>query len=82
MDKKNLSAYMAMTVSRLKEEHRMGTAHVYQSTLNRVRDFVEQKPVSFEEVTPMWLKTFQEYLLEYCFHLYEDVACHLFSCRR
>lgn len=68
MDKKNLSAYMAMTVFRLKEEHRMGTAHVYQSTLNRVRDFLEQKPASFEEVTPMWLKTFQEYLLSRQLH--------------
>lgn len=33
MNKTNLSAYMAMTVSQLKEEQRMGTAHVYQSTL-------------------------------------------------
>lgn len=32
MNKTNLSAYMAMTVSQLKEEQRMGTAHVYQST--------------------------------------------------
>ena len=29
MNKTNLSAYMAMTVSQLKEEQRMGTAHVY-----------------------------------------------------
>ena len=39
MNKTNLSAYMAMTVSQLKEEQRMGTAHVYQSTLNRIKDF-------------------------------------------
>ena len=33
MSKTNLSAYMAMTISQLREERRMGTAHVYQSTL-------------------------------------------------
>ncbi len=63
MNKTNLSAYMAMTVSQLKEEQRMGTAHVYQSTLNRIKDFMEQDSISFEEVTPVWLKAFQEYLL-------------------
>ena len=52
MNKTNLSAYMAMTVSQLKEEQRMGTAHVYQSTLNRIKDFMEQNSISFEEVTP------------------------------
>ena len=62
MNKTNLSAYMAMTVSQLKEEQRMGTAHVYQSTLNRIKDFMEQDSISFEEVTPVWLKAFQEYL--------------------
>ena len=51
MNKTNLSAYMAMTVSQLKEEQRMGTAHVYQSTLNRIKDFMEQNSISFEEVT-------------------------------
>ena len=58
MNKTNLSAYMAMTVSQLKEEQRMGTAHVYQSTLNRIKDFMEQNSISFEEVTPVWLKVF------------------------
>lgn len=53
MNKTNLSAYMAMTVSQLKEEQRMGTAHVYQSTLNRIKDFMEQDSISFEEVTPV-----------------------------
>ena len=41
-----------------KEEQRMGTAHVYQSTLNRIKDFMEQNSISFEEVTPVWLKAF------------------------
>lgn len=59
MNKTNLSAYMAMTVSQLKEEQRMGTAHVYQSTLNRIKDFMEQDSISFEEVTPVWLKAFK-----------------------
>ena len=63
MSKTNLSAYMAMTISQLREERRMGTAHVYQSTLNRIKDFMERDSISFEEVTPVWLKAFQEYLL-------------------
>lgn len=85
MNKTNLSAYMAMTVSQLKEEQRMGTAHVYQSTLNRIKDFMEQDSISFEEVTPVWLKAFQgvsagaSASLEYNFHVYEDVACPLIS---
>ena len=58
MNKTNLSAYMAMTVSQLKEEQRMRTAHVYQSTFNRIKDFMEQNSISFEEVTPVWLKAF------------------------
>ena len=84
MNKTNLSAYMAMTVSQLKEEQRMGTAHVYQSTLNRIKDFMEQDSISFEEVTPVWLKAFQEYLLERQLHwnTISTFACHLFPCRR
>ena len=64
MNKTNLSAYMAMTVSQLKEEQRMGTAHVYQSTLNRIKDFMEQDSISFEEGHPSVVEAFQEYLLE------------------
>lgn len=68
MDKTNLSAYMAMTVSQIERRTAHGTAHVYQSTLNRIKDFMEQDSISFEEVTPVWLKAFQEYLLERQLH--------------
>lgn len=35
MNKTNLSAYMAMTVSQLKEEQRMGTAHGYGACVSK-----------------------------------------------
>ena len=52
MNKTNLSAYMAMTVSQLKEEQRMGTAHVYQSTLNRIKGFLWSRTPSVLKRSP------------------------------
>lgn len=51
---------MTMTVSQLKEERRMGTAHVYQSTLKRISYFAG--------ISPVWLRAFQEYLLSCRLH--------------
>ena len=88
MNKTNLSAYMAMTVSQLKEEQRMGTAHVYQSTLNRIKDLWSRTSISFVRGHPSVVESISRVSagasasLEYNFHVYEDVACHLFPCRR
>lgn len=59
----NLMTYMVNVIHRFKEEGRMGTAHVYQSTLNRIADFTKGEPPGFKQLTPHWLMTFQEYLL-------------------
>ena len=45
-------------------EGRFGTAHVYRSMLRRVLDFAGSPSLTFSEVTPLWLKAFQGYLLE------------------
>ena len=47
------------------KEGRPGTAHVYQSTYNRVLDFMGGRPLPFAELTPSWLKAFQNYLLSW-----------------
>lgn len=54
---------MAALVSQLEAEGRIGTAHVYRSTLHRVLDFTGGLPLAFGEVTAFWLKAFQNYLL-------------------
>lgn len=60
--KESLTAYMAALILQLEKEGRPGTAHVYRSTLRRVLDFTGGVPLSFCEVTPLWLKSFQNYL--------------------
>lgn len=47
------------------QEGRLGTAHVYQSTYNRIKSFTGGRPLKFNELTPSWLKAFQNYLLSY-----------------
>lgn len=42
---------------------RIGTAHVYRSTLNRIVHFNGSKPLYFEHITPLWLSAFQNYLI-------------------
>lgn len=59
----NLTDFMAEVITRLRQEGRLGTAHIYRSTFNRIDDFMGGRPLSFKEVTPVWLKAFQTYLL-------------------
>lgn len=42
----------------------MGTAHVYQSTLRRVMEFEGEETLDFKDLTPAWLKSFQDHLLD------------------
>ena len=62
-EKQSLTVYMSSLILQLEEEGRMGTAHVYRSTLNRVLDFMGGASVAFADVTSLWLKAFQSYLL-------------------
>ena len=61
--KESLTVYMSSLILQLEAEGRMGTAHVYRGALNRVLDFMGGAPLSFADVTPLWLKAFQTYLL-------------------
>lgn len=64
MDKTNFLAYMGTVVSNLEGERRHGTAHVYRSVLRCVMEFEGRDVFNFNELTSLWLKDFQEYLLE------------------
>ena len=63
MKKKNLMEFMKRVIAGFVKEGRPGTAHVYQSTYNRILDFMGGRPMDFAELTPSWLKAFQNYLL-------------------
>lgn len=54
---------MADIACQLEKEERFGTAHVYRSTLHRILDFTKGHPLPFNTLTPLWLKSFQNYLL-------------------
>lgn len=58
-----VSCFMAEVVANLRQEGRMGTAHIYQSTCNRVNEFMQGRPLAFSDVTPEWLSSFQMFLL-------------------
>lgn len=59
----NLDMYAACIIQQMKEEGRLGTAHVYESMLNRVKDFMAGTSAHLDDITPLWLKAFQNYLL-------------------
>lgn len=67
-EKESLTVYMSSLILQLEEEGRMGTAHVYRSTLNRVLDFMGGTSLAFADITPLWLKAFQNYLLGRSLH--------------
>lgn len=62
--KDDFITYMSAATNRLQNLERLGTAHVYRSTLNRVIDFVGGRLLPFKEITPLWLQAFQNYLLK------------------
>lgn len=59
----NLMDFMKQIIANLLKEGRYGTAHVYQSTYNRIVDFTGRYSMNFDDLTPIWLKAFQNYLL-------------------
>lgn len=63
MKEKNLMDFMTAVIECFRTEGRPGTAHVYQSTYNRIDDFTGGCPPAFSDITPAWLKAFQNYLL-------------------
>lgn len=71
------------------QEGRRDTAHVYQSTYNRIKNFTGGRPLKINELTlSLVAKSFPKLAVvlptsvEYHFHLHENVSCRIFSCRR
>ena len=50
MKKKNLMEFMKRVIAGFVKEGRPGTAHVYQSTYNRILDFMGGRPMDFAEL--------------------------------
>lgn len=63
MKKVFLTQFMERLIEVLTREQRDGTAHVYQSTLNRLRSFMEGREITFHQLTPEWLMRFEKKLL-------------------
>ena len=63
MKKVYLSQFMETLIEDLSRTQRDGTAHVYQSTLNRLRNFMGEKEITFYQLTPEWLKRFENRLV-------------------
>lgn len=63
MKKVNLTQFITELINQLRREQRDGTAHVYQSTLNRLMRFTGGKPMTFGQLNAQWLAKFESYLL-------------------
>ena len=63
MKKELLTRFMEKRIVELKKEQRNGTAHVYQSTLNRLKNFMNGREITFSQLTPEWLALFEQKLL-------------------
>lgn len=64
MKKVILTQFMSNLIGELLKEQRNGTAHVYQSTLNRLIVFMDGREISFNQLTPEWLMKFQKRLVD------------------
>ncbi|MDR3118691.1 MAG: site-specific integrase [Mediterranea sp.] len=63
MKKVFLIQFMERLIEELIHMQRDGTAHVYLSTLNRIRSFMEGKDMTFCQLTSEWLMRFEKRLL-------------------
>ena len=52
MKREFLTQFMERLIVELEREQRDGTAHVYQSTLKRLKKFANGREVSFKQLTP------------------------------
>lgn len=64
MKKVLLAHFVTKLIEELKLEQRYGTAHVYQSTLNRLIHFTDGEKLYFSHLSPGWLMKFQKHLLD------------------
>lgn len=63
MKRKDLFFLMNAVVRRLQREQRDGTAHVYQSTLNRIKAFEGRAVLPFNAINTTWLHALESYLM-------------------
>lgn len=63
MKKVLLTQFMERLIEVLIREQRDGTAHVYRSTLNRLRGFIGGREITFHQLTSEWLMRFEKKLL-------------------
>lgn len=63
MKREFLTQFMERLIVELEREQRDGTAHVYQSTLKRLKKFSNGCDVSFKQLTPELLSQFERKLL-------------------
>lgn len=63
MRKMLLTQFVTELIDQLRKEQRYGTAHVYQSTLNRLTRFMGSNSMTFSQLTAQWLVGFEKSLL-------------------
>lgn len=63
MRKMLLTQFVTELIDQLRKEQRYGTAHVYQSTLNRLTRFMDSNSMTFNQLTVQWLVSFEKSLL-------------------
>jgi integrase len=58
-----LSDFMQSGIDELTSNRRYGTAHVHKSVLHSVIEFADNRPLYLHELTPQWLKSYENFLL-------------------
>ena len=64
MKKEDLISFMKKIAAELQRRGKLGTAHVYRSSLNAIRTFWGSDKMLFRQLTPEWLKRFENSLRE------------------
>mgnify|MGYP001708250705 CR=1 FL=1 len=62
MKKEDLISFMKEIAAELQRRGNLGTAHVYRSSLNAIRTFLGSDKMPFRQLTPEWLKRFENSL--------------------
>ena len=64
MKKESFTSFMKQVAVDLQQSGNLGTAHVYRSSLNAIRTFLGSDKMQFRQLTPEWLKRFENSLRE------------------
>ena len=82
MKREFLTQFMERLIVELEREQRDGTAHVYQSTLKRLKKFANGREVRFKQLTGMVISIRAEIVvrpveMEFYFNIYADAEIRL-----